>query len=642
MIVLCFFVVCWMSGAKSPVKRGRAKKTTEDTRVYLEHADELSYDIYGKHPDAQFVKGKVAFLHKGARLTCDSALYYQQTNSFEAFSNVKMKQGDTLTLTAEYAYYDGNDEMLEVRRNVILTHRKSKLYCDSLNYDRLYSVGYFFDGGRLIDGDNRLTSDWGQYSTADKEAVFYYNVNLKNSKSVTKGDTLYYDTQTSTAHVVGPSEIKMKDDIVITENGYYNSKTDRTQLFSRSTVKRKDGKTITADSLYHDSQTGISEGFSGVIFDDTINKTMFLGDYVYYDDNIGYGMATRNAIAIDYSQGDSLYAHGDTMKLISYNHQTDSVYRKVFAYPHVRVFRKDLQAVCDSMVMNSVDSTLKMYKDPIMWSEGKQVLGEEIQLFMNDSTIRFAHVIGQAFSIEKMDEDSLHFNQISSKEMMSWFEGGQLRKNQAQGNVKTVFYMMDDADSTLIALNYLETDTMRMFLTPERKMEKVSAVKHEGTMYPISQIPPDKYRLPNFAWFEYVRPKSKDDILVWVPKAGGSELKKERRREAPLQNLGKKLADKVLGEGMKPDGLKTLGEQKGEGALGAGSLSEGALGAGKLGEGKLSEGPLGEGSLGEGLKGLKQKTGELKGKDMNSDVQSPDTPNPAVQKNDLKGEEGNG
>ena len=616
MIVLCFFVVCWMSGAKSPVKRGRAKKTTEDTRVYLEHADELSYDIYGKHPDAQFVKGKVAFLHKGARLTCDSALYYQQTNSFEAFSNVKMKQGDTLTLTAEYAYYDGNDEMLEVRRNVILTHRKSKLYCDSLNYDRLYSVGYFFDGGRLIDGDNRLTSDWGQYSTADKEAVFYYNVNLKNSKSVTKRYTLYYDTQTSTAHVVGPSEIKMKDDIVITENGYYNSKTDRTQLFSRSTVKRKDGKTITADSLYHDSQTGISEGFSGVIFDDTINKTMFLGDYVYYDDNTGYGMATRNAIAIDYSQGDSLYAHGDTMKLISYNHQTDSVYRKVFAYPHVRVFRKDLQAVCDSMVMNSVDSTLKMYKDPIMWSEGKQVLGEEIQLFMNDSTIRFAHVIGQAFSIEKMDEDSLHFNQISSKEMMSWFEGGQLRKNQAQGNVKTVFYMMDDADSTLIALNYLETDTMRMFLTPERKMEKVSAVKHEGTMYPISQIPPDKYRLPNFAWFEYVRPKSKDDILVWVPKAGGSELKKERRREAPLQNLGKKLADKVLGEGMKPDGLKTLGEQKGEGTLG-----EGALGAGKLGEGKLSEG-----SLGEGLKGLEQKTGELKGKDLKSDVQSPDTP----------------
>ena len=59
-------------------------------------------------------------------------------------------------------------------------------------------------------------------------------------------------------------------------------------------------------------------------------------------------------------------------------------------------------------------------------------------------------------------------------------------------------------------------------------------------MYPISQIPPDKYKLPAFAWFDYVRPLSKDDIYEWRPKKGGSELKKERRREAPLQHLEQK------------------------------------------------------------------------------------------------------
>ena len=599
-IVLCFFVVCWMSGAKNPVKRGRAKKTTVDTKVYLEHADELSYDIYGKHPDAQFVKGKVSFLHKGARLTCDSALYYQATNSFEAFSNVKMRQGDTLTLTADYAYYDGNDEMCEVRRNVILTHRKSKLYCDSLNYDRMYSIGYFFEGGKLIDGDTRLTSDWGQYSSATKEAVFYYNVNLTNDKSVTRGDTLYYDTQTSMAHVKGPSTITMKDDIVLTEDGYYNSKTDKTELFSRSTVKRKDGKTITADSLYHDSKTGISEGYSGVVFRDTANKTMFLGDYVYYDENSGYGYATKKAVAIDYSQGDSLYAHGDTMKMVTHNINTDSVFRMVYAYPHVRIFRNDVQAVCDSMVMNSKDSTLVMYKDPIMWSEGRQVLGEEIRMYMADSTIRFAHVIGQAFSIEKMDEDSLHFNQISSKEMMSWFTEGKLRKNQAQGNVKTVFYVTDDADTTLIALNYLETDTMKMYMSPERKMEKISTVKHEGTMYPISQIPHDKYRLPNFAWFEYVRPKDKDDIFVWVPKAGGTELKKERRREAPLQNLAKKVtqkAEKKLNE--LTDGGITLEKDSliGNGEVKSDSLTNGEVKNDSLTNGEMKNDSLTNGEM---------------------------------------------
>ena len=447
-----------------------------------------------------------------------------------------MKQGDTLTLTSEYAYYDGNDEMCEVRRNVILTHRKTKLYCDSLNYDRMYSIGYFFEGGKLIDGDTRLTSDWGQYNSSDRQAVFYYNVKLKNNNSLTEGDTLYYDTRTSKAHVVGPSKITMKDDVIITEDGFYDSHADKTELYSRSTVQRRDGKTITADSLYHNSKTGISEGFSNVIFNDTANKSRFTGDYVYYDENTGCGYATRKAVAMDYSHGDTLYAHGDTMRLVTYNHDTDSAYRKVFAYPHVRVYRTDVQAVCDSMVMNSLDSVLTMYKDPILWNDGRQIVGEEIRAYMADSTIRFAHVIGQALSIEMLP-DTVHYNQVSSKEMKSWFTDGKLRLNQAQGNVKTVYYATDNADSTLIGLNYLETDTLRMYLSPTRRLERIWACKHNGTMYPISQIPPDKYKLPDFVWFDYVRPLSKDDLFEWRPKKGGTEIKPERRRDAPLQTI---------------------------------------------------------------------------------------------------------
>lgn len=539
LIALCFFVIGAIIGAGGPVKRGRVKKKTTDTRVYLQHANEFTYDMFGKHPDAQFVKGNVSFLHKGITLTCDSALYFQQTNSFEAFGHVKMKQGDTLTLTSDYAYYDGNDEMAEVRRNVVLTHRKTKLYCDSLNYDRIYSIGYFFEGGKLVDGETTLTSDWGQYSTADKQAIFYYDVRLKNKTSTTESDTLYYDTRTSMAHVVGPSKITTKEDIINTEDGYYDSRNDRTELYSRSTINRKDGKVITADSLQHSSKTGISECFGNVEFDDTLNKSGFRGNYVYYDENKGYGVATRRAVAIDYSQGDTLYLHGDTMRLFTYNINTDSVYRIVQCSPHVRAYRKDVQAVCDSMVMLSRDSVLIMYKDPILWNDGRQIVGEEIRAYMADSTIRFAHVIGQAFSIEQMP-DTVHYNQISSKEMKTYFTEGRLRLNQAEGNVLTLYYAEDSADSSLIGLNYLETDTMRMYFTPESKMEKIWACKHNGVMYPISQIPPDKYFLPGFAWFDYVRPLSKDDIFEWRPKKEGTELKKERRRQAPLNSIVKR------------------------------------------------------------------------------------------------------
>ena len=277
---------------------------------------------------------------------------------------------------------------------------------------------------------------------------------------------------------------------------------------------------------------------------------------MYYDENTGCGYATRKAVAMDYSHGDTLYAHGDTMRLVTYNHDTDSAYRKVFAYPHVRVYRTDVQAVCDSMVMNSLDSVLTMYKDPILWSDGRQIVGEEIRAYMADSTIRFAHVIGQALSIEMLP-DTVHYNQVSSKEMKSWFTDGKLRLNQAQGNVKTVYYATDNADSTLIGLNYLETDTLRMYLSPTRRLERIWACKHNGTMYPISQIPPDKYKLPDFVWFDYVRPLSKDDLFEWRPKKGGTEIKPERRRDAPLQTIP--VAKKPVADA-KPD--ETLPEKE--------------------------------------------------------------------------------
>ena len=59
---------------------------------------------------------------------------------------------------------------------------------------------------------------------------------------------------------------------------------------------------------------------------------------------------------------------------------------------------------------------MTMYKDPIAWSDNRQILGEIIKVYMRDSTIDHAHVINQAFTAEMMP-DSIHFNQISSREI---------------------------------------------------------------------------------------------------------------------------------------------------------------------------------------------------------------------------------
>lgn len=532
--ILCLFGFCLVQAMQAP--RKHTKKRPQGERVYLLHADELRYDMYGKNPDAQIVKGKVSFLHQGGRLTCDSAYFYQGSNSVKAFGHVHYRQGDTLSLTCERAEYDGQMQMMRARKNVVLHHRRQTLLTDSLDFDRLYNMANFFDGGTLIDGKDRLVADWGEYHTETREAKFVYNVKLRSGKDVVTTDTLYYDVRKSKAHMVGPSKIVSGTSVVKTENGYYDTKTDRAQLYGRSTLTDKD-KTITGDSLYY-VKDGESTGYGNVVYVDKKNKNSLTCNYLRYNEKTGKGFATRNPVAIDYSQKDTLWVHSDTMRIYTFNINTDSVYRKVHAYHKVRAYRVDVQAVCDSLVFNSKDSCMTMYKDPITWNGNRQLLGEQIKAYMNDSTIRFAHVIGQALSVEQLP-DSVHYNQVASQEMKAYFEQGEIKKSEAIGNVQTVYYVTNDKDSSLVGLNYLETDTMRMFVGAQRKLDKIWTNKFTSTMYPLTQTPPSKYKLPSFAWFDDIRPKDKNDIFVWKAKTKGSELKAIKRHQAPLQTISK-------------------------------------------------------------------------------------------------------
>lgn len=172
-MLLCLLVLSVFAAAAQ--KTTQKKKTpAKDDLVYLVHADELRYDRW-QNNDAQVLTGNVEFRHKGARLLCDSANFFEATNSFEAFGHVRMYQGDTLSLTSEYGYYDGNDQLMQAFHNVVLKNRSTTLYTDSLYYDRIWQMGYFEEGGKLVDKTTTLTSDWGEYHAdtklADRKSV---------------------------------------------------------------------------------------------------------------------------------------------------------------------------------------------------------------------------------------------------------------------------------------------------------------------------------------------------------------------------------------------------------------------------------------------------------------------------------------
>ena len=535
-ILLCWFAVIALSMTMGPVRNTKDRKPS-DSRVHLLHADRLYFN-QRIHPTAQFLVGNVSFDHEGTLMYCDSALFYEATNSFDAFGHVRMRQGDTLSLTGDVLYYDGLDQMARVRENVVLKHRETTLYADSLDYDRMYDLGYFFEGGRLVDKDNELTSDWGEYSPSTREAVFNYNVRLvnprppKQAKSVLISDTLHYNSRTGLAHVLGPSNIDNGANHVYTENGYYNSNSDESYLLNRS-ILQHGYKMLVGDSVCWNAKDSIGKAYGHAIYTDTLNKNKFMGNYAMYNDKLGYAEAADSAVLIDYSQRDTFYAHADSFFLYTYHINTDSVYRMLHAYNHVRAYRVDIQAVCDSMVYDGRDSCTTMYKDPIIWQEGQQLLGETIKAWRNDSTIDSVYVINQALSVERLD--SVNYNQVASNEMHLYFKGKDPHLIVADKNVYVNYYPFDD-DSLMIGMNHLESTQLKLYLE-ERKMQKLWMPGGTCVMYPPFLVPPQELYLDNFAWFDYVRPLDKDDIFNWRPKKAGTELKESVRHTAPKQSL---------------------------------------------------------------------------------------------------------
>ena len=524
--VLCLFGFCLV--AQVQPRRNAAQPAK--SKVYLLHSDVLKKSK--DNPNAQILVGDVSFRHDSIYMYCDSACFYEKTNSLEAFHNVKFVQGDTLFLYGDYLFYDGNTQLAQVRNNVRMENRTTTLTTDSLNYDRIANLGYFFDGGTLMDEQNVLTSDWGEYSPATKMSVFNYEVKLVNPQFTLTSDTLRYNTDTKIASIVGPSDIDSDENHIYSELGFYYTQQGQAELLERS-VLTNNGKRMTGDSLFYDRNRGIGEAFRNVELVDTINKNMLTGDYCFYNQLTGYAFATDRAMATDFSQGDSLFIHADTLQLYTYHMNTDSVYREARAYHKVRFYRTDLQGVCDSLVFSSKDSCLTLYHDPILWNGNQQLLGEEIMVYMNDSTIDWAHIQNQALSVERLD--SLNYNQVSGKDMKAYFEGGEMKQVDVIGTVRLVYYPMEK-DSTLLGMNYSETSQLSMFLE-NRKLKKMSmSPKANGTLYPMTQIPPAKMKLDNFVWFDYVRPLSKEDIFVWRGKGVGQELKKSTRGAAPLPN----------------------------------------------------------------------------------------------------------
>lgn len=534
---ICLFLFAFAFGQGFVTRlyaQERQEKESTDEIIYILNSDATHADE-DRLPGITLLKGNVRLRHEGMVMDCDSAYVNEAANMFEAFGEVEMHQGDTLHIYGDYLQYNGMTALAKLRYNCKLINRNTTLLTDSLNYDRLFDLAYYFEGGTMMDDVNVLTSEQGQYNLTTKDSEFRFDVKLVNPKYTIATDTLRYNTANGIARIVGPSKIDSDSNHIIADAGWYDSHTDESELTNRPFLYTDDGRKLEGDTVYYNREKGYSIARRDVVITDSLHKNIVMGEYCYYDERIDSVLVTDRAQFIDYSQGDSIYLHGDTLKMRTFNVDTDSAYRETYAYYKVRLYKKDFQAVCDSLSFSTVDSCIHMFRDPILWSNEQQQLGEYIHIYMNDSTIDYIHIEGQALSVER--KDSIHYNQVSGREMWYYFTDGALRKIDVIGNV-LVRYYPEDSDTKMIGMN--ESMTSKFYIWIEdnkiRRMKMVGSSK--GVLHPMSMIPANRLYLESFGWFDYVRPTGPEDIFDWRPKKRGTELQYRNRRTSPLPNRG--------------------------------------------------------------------------------------------------------
>ena len=492
--------------------------TVRKTKVYLEHANTLSFD-QAQNPDAQVLVGEVCFRHDSSYMYCDSAYFFEKSNSLEAFSHVRMEQGDTLFVYGDYLHYNGDTQIAHLRDNVRMENGQVTLFTDSLNYERISNIGYYFEGGMIVDSLNQLSSFYGQYSPATKLAIFNDSVRLENPDFTLYSDTLHYQTDTKLATILGPSVIVSDSGTVRTSLGWYDTEQNKALLLDRSTIE-SGNRILSGDSIAYDRNSGFGEVFGNMCLQDTLQQVMLEGQYGFYNEKTEYAFATDSARFLEYSQGDTLYLHADTLQMETVDPDT----REVKAFHGVRFFRTDLQGVCDSMLFNTRDSVLYLFSEPVVWNEQYQLYGDTILIYLNDSTIDFAHVRQFAFAIQQVD--SVSFNQLKGTDLKAYFDGKSVRQIDVSGNAESIFYPLEN-DGSMVGMNQTQSGYLSIWVK-ENKLERLKIWPNpEGTMTPIPDLRPEQKLLKDFYWFDYLRPQDKDDIY---------QVKKRKVQDVPKRS----------------------------------------------------------------------------------------------------------
>jgi len=490
-------------------------------RVYVDRADLQLYDEnFGK--DIERLIGNVVMRHQSTVFYCDSAHLNSKSRNFEAFGNVHIHVNDTVDVYGNRLLYTGGNRIANLYDSVRLVDKKTVLTTQHLVYDRSTNISYYDVGGKIVNEENTLTSQRGYYHSNTKIVYFRKDVVLINPDSETYSDTLIYNTITKTAFFRGPTVIRGEESTIYCEDGWYDTNRDLSELTKRPMISNAE-QTITADSLFYNNNNSYGRAVGHVEILDTLHSIIIKGRKGEIWDADGLSYITDSAVAVSYNSNpnDSVFVHGDTLWM---HFDKERKAKKMMAYYNVKLYKKDLQAKCDSLIYTMSDSTIRFKNEPVLWSGRNQLTADSINVVSAGGEMDSLIMFNSAFIISRDTID--FFNQIKGKNMIGYFTENELTKINVDGNAQTIYWIREE-DGNLIGVDFSESSTMDIRL----KDNELQTINYKSSpnekMYPGKDVSKEMEKLKDFVWFEEQRPRNKYDIYTKSAKSESEETEQQ-------------------------------------------------------------------------------------------------------------------
>ena len=536
------------------------KDTTTKKKIQIAQTDSLLFQTQELGKFRKLI-GKVILKHDDATMYCDSAIIDIDANYMTAYGNqVHIKKGDSIDVWGNFLEYFGDQKQARLTGLCSMRDKTMILTTPELNYNTGTDIGNYMSGGRVVNKETTITSAIGYYFHQQSEAVFYGDVVLKSPDRTIYADSLRYNTEKEIAYFICKTKIiDNKDSSVIeTEDGYYDTKKEKA-YFGKNAVIHKDDAYVKANSIDYDNNTKISIAQGNVVFSDSVQRTTILSNYIYSNEDSSFLLAYKDPLMISVSEDktDTMYLSADTLmsykiavldtvytydtivkdSIINMELVTDSV-KIVKAYYNMKMIQGEMSANADSLFYSEIDSTFKLYKNPILWMDSTQITGDSIFLFTKNNEINRVDVYNNAF-IANIQDDEI-FNQIKGKFIQAFIEDKKINKVEVDGNAESIYFIKDKKENAYDGAN----KSVSGYITVSFNDGEVNRIKltasPEAEFTPMKKLNPETFRLTGFVWnwnkkpltlYDVIRDRSQyDKYIADQPKKPVVEVKEEEKK----------------------------------------------------------------------------------------------------------------